>query len=106
MNYKDNCYSFRQDSSFLYFIGLDKPSLAVVINIDEDKEIIFGNDPTIDDIVWMGTQPTVKELAAPTGITTVMPVKELKTIIQKSNNGGTSHSLPAALSFRKFYKTQ
>lgn len=95
MNYKDNCYPFRQDSSFLYFIGLDKPSLAVVINIDEDKEIIFGNDPTIDDIVWMGTQPTVKELAAPTGITTVMPVKELKTIIQKAITAGQAiHFLP------------
>ncbi|MFC0773482.1 aminopeptidase P family protein [Terrimonas alba] len=95
MNYKDNCYPFRQDSSFLYFIGLDKPSLAAIINIDEDKEIIFGNDPTIDDIVWMGTQPTVKELAAPAGITTVMPVKELKTIIQKATTAGQAiHFLP------------
>ncbi|WP_276501980.1 aminopeptidase P family protein [Terrimonas pollutisoli] len=95
MNYKDNCYPFRQDSSFLYFIGLDKPSLAAVINIDEDNEIVFGDDPTIDDIVWMGTQPTVKELAAPTGITTVMPAKELKTIIQKAITGGQNiHFLP------------
>ena len=95
MNYKDNCYPFRQDSSFLYFIGLDKPSLAAVINIDEDKEIIFGNDPTIDDIVWMGTQPSVSELAAPTGITIVMPVKELKTVIQKAMAAGQAiHFLP------------
>ena len=95
MNYKDNCYPFRQDSSFLYFIGLDKPSLAAVINIDEDKEIIFGNDPTIDDIVWMGTQPTLKELASPTGITAVMPAKKLKTIIQKAITAGqVIHFLP------------
>lgn len=95
MNYKDNCYPFRQDSSFLYFIGLDKPSLAAVINIDEDREIIFGNDPTIDDIVWMGTQPSMSELASPTGITTVMPVKELKTIIQNAIAGGQDiHFLP------------
>ena len=84
MNYKDNCYPFRQDSSFLYFIGLDKPSLAAIINIDEDKEIVFGNDPTIDDIVWMGAQPTMAELAATTGITTVSPATELETIIKKA----------------------
>ena len=95
MNYKDNCYPFRQDSSFLYFIGLDKPSLAAVINIDEDKEIIFGNDPTIDDIVWMGTQPSVAELAATAGITTISPVSELGTIIKKAlASGQTIHFLP------------
>ena len=95
MNYRDNCYPFRQDSSFLYFIGLDKPSLAAVINIDEDKEIIFGNEPTIDDIVWMGTQPSVAELAATTGITTVSPVSELETIIKKAlASGQTIHFLP------------
>ena len=84
MNYRDNCYPFRQDSSFLYFIGLDKPSLAAVINVDEDKEIIFGNEPTIDDIVWMGTQPSIAELAATTGITKVSPVGELEAIIKKA----------------------
>ncbi len=95
MNYKDNCYPFRQDSSFLYFIGLDKPSLAAVINIDEDKEIIFGNDLTIDDIVWMGTQLSVAELAATTGITATSPVSELGTILKKAlANGQTIHFLP------------
>lgn len=84
MNYKDNCYPFRQDSSFLYFIGVDKSSLTAVINIDEDKEIIFGNDPTIDDIVWMGTQPSIAELAATSGITTVHPANELDAIIKKA----------------------
>src|SRR3989337_2430669 len=95
MNYKDNCYPFRQDSSFLYFIGLDKPSLVAVINIDEDKEIIFGNEPNIDDIVWMGTQPSVAELAATTGITTACLVSELGTIIQKALVSGQAiHFLP------------
>lgn len=61
MNYEDNTYPFRQDSTFLYFFGLPYAGLAAVINIDEDKEIIFGDELTIDQIVWMGTQPTLKE---------------------------------------------
>ena len=54
MNYADNAYRFRQDSSFLYYFGGDYAGLAAVIDIENDKEIIFGNELTIDDIVWMG----------------------------------------------------
>ena len=61
MNYPDNQYPFRQDSTFLYFFGLDYPGLAAFIDIDEDNEYVFGNDPTADDIIWMGPQPSLKE---------------------------------------------
>ena len=54
MNYADNTYRFRQDSTFLYFFGLDYAGLAAVIDIDADTEIVFGNELTIDDIVWTG----------------------------------------------------
>jgi Xaa-Pro aminopeptidase len=84
MNYRDNVYPFRQDSSFLYFFGLDKPGLAAVINIDEGTEMIIGNDPTIDDIVWIGTQPPVIELASLVGVTRVEPVNKLAGIISKA----------------------
>jgi Xaa-Pro aminopeptidase len=95
MNYRDNCYPFRQDSSFLYFIGLDKPSLAAIIDIDQDKEIVFGDDPTIDDIVWMGTQPAMAELAATTGIATVNSVNELEAVIRKAITSNQAiHFLP------------
>lgn len=55
MNYADNTYHFRQDSTFLYFFGSDYAGLSALIDIDEDREIIFGDELTIDDIVWMGT---------------------------------------------------
>ena len=60
MNYADNTYRFRQDSSFLYFFGLDYAGLAAIIDIDEDREIVFGDELTIDDIVWTGTVPTLR----------------------------------------------
>jgi Xaa-Pro aminopeptidase len=95
MNYKDNTYHFRQDSTFLYFFGLDKPGLAALINIDEDREIILGNEPTIDDIIWMGTQPSLSDIAAQTGIEKVEVLSSLDVLVKKSlASGRTVHYLP------------
>jgi Xaa-Pro aminopeptidase len=68
MNYKDNCFPFRQDSTFLYYIGIDQPGLAAIIDLDENKEILFGENASIDDIIWTGPQPLVQELAESVGI--------------------------------------
>lgn len=95
MNYADNTYRFRQDSTFLYFFGLDYAGLAAVIDIDNDKEIIFGNELTIDDIVWMGTQPTLKEKAFSVGITETLPSADLKAYLDKAAGKGQAiHHLP------------
>ena len=67
-NYKDNTYKFRQDSSLFYFFGLNLPDFAGVIDVDSGEEYIFGNDVDMDDIIWMGPQPSVKDLAASVGI--------------------------------------
>ena len=85
MNYADNTYRFRQDSTFLYFFGLDYPALAAVIDIDADKEIVFGNELTIDDIVWTGIQPSLRDKCEPAGISEVLPMKELKNYIDKAH---------------------
>ncbi|WP_321347575.1 aminopeptidase P family protein [uncultured Draconibacterium sp.] len=91
MNYADNTYHFRQDSTFLYYFGIQHPGLAAVIDIDNDKEIVFGNDYTIDDIVWMGPQPTIADRAALCGVSTVFPMKELASVVEKSKK---IHFLP------------
>ena len=63
-NYPDNTYKFRQDSTFLYFFGHSHPGYAGVLDIETGEDIFFGNDVDIDDIIWMGPQPSIKELAA------------------------------------------
>ncbi len=73
MNYADNTYTFRQDSTFLYFFGSDYPGALALVDIDNDREIIFADDLTIDDIVWMGPQPTVAERSALVGISHTQP---------------------------------
>jgi len=77
MNYADNGYHFRQDSTFLYYFGIDFPGIAAVIDVDNQCEIIFGDDYTIDHIVWMGPQPTMIDRAAETGIFITKPIGEL-----------------------------
>lgn len=96
MNYEDNTYHFRQDSTFLYFFGLSYPGLAAVIDIDEDKELIFGDELTIDHVVWMGTQPTLHEKAQRIGVHETRPVAELKKYLEKAAAKGQDiHYLPA-----------
>ena len=95
MNYADNCYRFRQDSSFLYFFGLDQPGLAAVIDLDEDREIIFGDEQTIDQIVWMGNLPTVADRAARVGVTDTRPTGGLQDFLQTGAGAGRPlHFLP------------
>jgi len=94
-NYEDNAFGFRQDSSFLYFFGLDYAGLAAVIDIDENREIIFANELTIDDFVWMGTQPSVAEKASSVGISESMPTAELGAYLAKAQKQGRQiHFLP------------
>lgn len=69
MNYYDNGYHFRQDSSFLYFFGLNLPFLAATLDCDSGDDKIFGNDLTIEDFVWMGPQPTIANQSLQVGIT-------------------------------------
>lgn len=68
LNYEDNTFRYRQDSTFLYYFGLSFAGLSALIDIDEDKEIIFGDELTIDHIIWMGIQPTLHEKASAVGI--------------------------------------
>jgi Xaa-Pro aminopeptidase len=73
MNYAANSYAFRQDSSFLYFVGLALPGLAAAIDLANGSVALYGDDATMDDIVWTGPQPPVAELAACAGIATARP---------------------------------
>jgi len=95
MNYTDNTYHYRQDSSFLYFFGISFPGLVGIIDVDEKKDIIFGNDYTIDDIVWMGAQPTIKERCSKSGIENSAPAADAAEYISNAlKKGRKIHYLP------------
>lgn len=83
MNFKDNIYHFRQDSTFWYYFGINDPSLAAIIDLDEDETILFGNEMSIDDIVWVGRQKTLAEKSADSGLSKILPLDQLDTYLKK-----------------------
>ena len=94
-NYPANTYHFRQDSNFLYFFGLNQPDLAAVLDANTGKEYIFGNDVDMDDIIWMGPQPSIKDRAAKCGVENTAPFSELSGFLQNAQNKGQQiHILP------------
>ena len=94
-NYPANTYHFRQDSDFLYFFGLDIPDFVGVMDIDNDKDYIFANDVDIEDIIWMGPQPLVKDLAAKVGVENTAQYTELAGFLNEAIQGGRKvHFLP------------
>ena len=84
MNYAENPYPFRQDSTFLYYFGLDQPGLAAVLDLDEGTECIFGNDPTVEEIVWTGPVPLLRDRCEQVGVAQAAPSNELEQILAKA----------------------
>jgi len=101
-NYRDNQYQFRQDSTFLYFFGLDKPDLAAVIDAETGEEIIFGDDVDIDDIIWMGPQPLIADQAADVGVAKTASFAKLVDCLKDAQRKGrTIHFLPPYRNYNK-----
>lgn len=94
MNYPSNTYKYRQDSNFLYFFGLSLPNLAAIIDFDHKKTILFGDDFEIDDIIWMGDQLKMIDLAHKAGIADTLPFHELKSFINKNSDRKIHYTAP------------
>ena len=96
MNYPANAYApMRQDSSFLYYFGQHRDGLVGVIDIDNDTEMLFGDDIDVEDIVWMGYTPSVADLAAEVGVTKTAPMADLSEVCRRATaTNATIHFLP------------
>lgn len=95
MNYLDNTYHFRQDSTFLYYFGLNQASLVATIDVESGEECIYGNELTIDDYVWMGHQPLLANKANEAGVSKTQSPSDLVQFLQtESKKGRTIHFLP------------
>ena len=94
-NYPANTYSFRQDSSFSYFFGLDHPDFVGVMDLESGIDYIFGDNVDLDDIIWMGPQPTVIEQAAKIGVENTASLSELEGFLKTAiNKNRKIHFLP------------
>ena len=99
--YRDNCYKWRQDSTWLYYFGLDEPNMAAVLSIDSGNQAIFANDVDIDDIIWMGPQESVASKAASVGILKTAPYDNLAGWLKENVKGRTIHIIPPS----RYYNT-
>ena len=95
-NYPANTYApMRQDSSFLYYFGQHREGLVGVIDIDNDEEMLFGDDIDVEDIVWMGFTPSVADLAAEVGVKKTAPMAELSAVCRRAKTTDAAvHFLP------------
>ena len=97
MNYRGNDYKFRQDSSFMYYWGVDEPWFAAVLDLESGDECLYGNDVDIDDIIWMGPQPSVASKGAAIGCAKTAPLAEFdKLVAEAVAKGRDVHFLPPA----------
>ena len=95
LNYPNNTYKFRQDSTFLYYFGLDMPGMTGLIDMDDNKDYLFGYEFTVEDTVWMGPQQKLKELAGLVGIENADSSDKLKKFLKsKKTKQSKIHFLP------------
>ncbi|MGE3841162.1 MAG: aminopeptidase P family protein [Vicinamibacterales bacterium] len=95
INYTDNVYPFRQDSTFLYFFGLDRPDLAGVLDAGTGEATVYGDELTVDDVIWTGPQPRIAEQAAQVGVTDTAPRQRLAADVASAlQQGRQIHILP------------
>ena len=102
-NYRGNDYKFRQDSNFLYYWGIDEPCFAAVLDIESGEEYLYGNDVDIDDIIWMGPQPSVASKGALVGCASTAPLAEFdKAVASAVAAGRPVHFLPPARYYNQY----
>lgn len=95
MNYHDNVYPFRQDASFRYFFGLAEPGLVAVMDLDSGQATLYGDDPTVEHVVWTGPQTPFVEKAQRVGIAHTQPTAKLSEALQATQQQSRNiHFLP------------
>ena len=92
-----NFYRFRQDSSFLYFCGLDQPGFAAILDVDSGREILFGQEQSLDDVIWSGSHATLQNRAERIGIADAEPISGLGSLLSSAIAAGRKvHYLPTS----------
>lgn len=98
--YRDNAYKWRQDSNWLYFWGIDEPRFAATLDLETGEEVIYADDFDIDDIIWMGPQPAVSELAERVGVSRTGSYNAFDAaVVAAVVKGRKVHFLPASRLF-------
>jgi Xaa-Pro dipeptidase len=101
MNYPSNTLRFRQDSNFLYYCGLDYPELNLIIDVISGESILFGDNLSVQDIVWEGSRTSLELMIELSGISKIKSNSELKNYLSTVN--GIIHTLPTYRADQKLF---
>ena len=77
INFKENHYRYRQDSSFLYYIGINQPEVHAVLDCETGETTLYGDEVSMDMIIWTGNQPALADLATKSAIENILPLSKL-----------------------------
>jgi Xaa-Pro aminopeptidase len=97
---RDTVHKFRQNSNFLYYWGLNEPGLSALIDIENDKAILFGHDLTTVEIIWEGEQIKLADKAKLIGVSEIAEESTLKNVLADfRKNRKLIHFLPQHLDY-------
>ncbi len=106
MNYPGNPFPYRQDSNMLYYTGVEAPKIHLIIDVDEDKEYLIGDDLSVDETIWIGDLPGMRVHAEAAGVGEILPNRDLSKLLKKAVlSGRTIHTLPPYHGYQKEYIT-
>jgi|SRR5579871_1848788 len=94
MNYAHNTHPYVQDGCFAYYFGVPQPGITGAIDFDSGESVLFGDDPTLDDLIWLGTATTMREWAERSGVAQTLPQSQLKDWITTRRAGRAVHFTP------------
>lgn len=103
INYPGNIFRYRQDSNFLYFVGLNMPGLMTTIDTATGETTLYGDDIPVESAIWTGVLPKLADWAAKTGITKIEPFTKLAGVLKAAS---MVHYLPPYRHDRNIYLSE
>lgn len=94
MNYAHNTLPYVQDGCFSYYFGIREPQFAGAIDFDSAESVLFGDDPSLDALIWLGTATRVSEWAERSLVDHTLPLSALPGWLAERRRGRTIHYTP------------
>ncbi len=86
MNFSHNTYRFVQDTNFLYYVGVNLPNCACLIDLENNKTIFYMKETTIHDIIWIGKTKSIQSWGDDTGAEEVKDISKLVSDLKNKKN--------------------
>jgi Xaa-Pro aminopeptidase/Xaa-Pro dipeptidase len=93
-NYAHNTHPYIQDGCFAYYFGVPQPDLVGAIDFDSGEGFLFGDDPTLDALIWLGGSTSMREWGERSGVNRTRPLSTLASWIAGRRHDRAVHFTP------------